>query len=106
ALAAEADRAGLVELLARQVPRSAWAENRRFELLLRVAEDGGRYLCVLNPNVDEAAEDTVRVSVPVNEAVDMWIARGSAVPVRPAASGVAIQRALALGEATVYIWGW
>ncbi|NUN03860.1 MAG: hypothetical protein HUU41_22355 [Bryobacteraceae bacterium] len=104
-MAGEAERAGMVELLARHVPRSAWAENHRFEVLLRVAKDGGRYLCILNPNVDEAAEDTVRVSAPVNEAVDVWAAGGCAVPVRPAPGGTAIQLRLGPGEATVVYIG-
>lgn len=87
------------------VPRDAWAEDSRFEVLLRVAEDGGRYLCLLNPSVDEAVQDTVHVSQAVGQAVDIAVTGGCPVPVKPVKGGAALNVRLGPGEATVIYLG-
>lgn len=105
ALTGAAPRAELVALLKKAVRRDAWADGDCFEVLLRVAEDGGRYLCLLNPNVDKAAQDTVCVSRPVARAVDVSVPGGFAVPVAKRGGGAALKVRLGPGEATVIYLG-
>ncbi len=105
ALNGEEQRSALVDLLTLQSPRAAWAENSSFEVLLRVTEDGGRYLCILNPNVDHAIEDTIHISAPVKQAVDLWTVEGSAIPIQPNQVGSQFKLRLGPGEATVVYVG-
>ena len=100
-LAHAGQREAFADLLIRHAPRAAWAENARLEVVLRVAEDGERYLCLLNPDVDQPAQETVRVAGPVARAVDVLIPGGFPVPVAPAEGGVALDVRLGPGEATV-----
>jgi len=104
ALADERVRSELIKLVTDSAPRVAWAEDSRFEVVLRTAEDGGRYVFVLNPDVDNVAEDTVRVAERVRQAVDVTIPGGFPVPVRPAGGGSAMEVRLGPGEcAVVYV---
>jgi len=103
ALGGEAGNRALLELLAERVERDAWAEQARFECLLRVTEDGERYLFVLNPSADEARSDLVRLGFAARAATDVSVPGGFPVEVRQAGDGPAIQMALGAGEMAV-LW--
>jgi len=100
-LAANVDRKAFIDLLARSTTRTAWSEQSHFEVVLRVTDDGERYLFVLNPNTDAAATDTVRVSAPVAHAIDLSLPSGFPVSVRQAGKGVAMRVHLAPGDCAV-----
>ena len=93
----------LLEFLAERVARDAWAEQARFEVVLRVTEEGDRYLFVLNPSPDEARSDTVRMSLPVQAATDVSVAGGFPVPVSSDREGAAIDMTLGPCE-TAVVW--
>ena len=97
----EEGKRALAGLLAATARRAAWSEASRFEVVLRTAEDGGRYLFLLNPDVDRPAEDTVRVGFPAKSAVDVTIPEGFPVKVSPTAGGASLAVRLGPGETAV-----
>jgi hypothetical protein len=105
AVSDEKARPELVKLITGAAPRAAWAESSRFEVVLRIAEDGGRYLFVFNPDVDNPAQDTVRVAEPARQAVDVTIPDGFPVRTRPADGGSAMDVQLGPGESAVLYLG-
>jgi hypothetical protein len=101
----ERARPELLRLITHAAPRAAWAEKSRFEVVLRIADDGGRYLFVLNPDVDNAAQDTVRTAEPARQAIDVTIPGGFPVRTRSVAGGSAMDLRLAPGECAVLYLG-
>jgi hypothetical protein len=91
----------LLGMIVEAAPRAAWAEGKAFEVVLRVAEDGGRYLFLLNPSVDEARTDTVRVEDGCKRAVDVAIEGGFPVTVQAVEGGAALDVRLGPGECAV-----
>jgi len=100
ALTTVEQRKALTDVLTRAAPRAAWAENNRLEVMLRVAEDGGRYLCLLNSSVDAAAEDTVHVAQLVKQATDVLVEGGCSVPVKHFGAGSSLSVRLGPEEGT------
>jgi hypothetical protein len=103
ALAEQGDQNALLDLLTRRVTRDAWARDARFEVLTRVADNGERYLFVLNPDPDERVSDRVLVSGQVAAATDVSVERGFPVPVRRQGGRSAIDCTLGPGEMAV-LW--
>ncbi len=91
----------LLTLIADGAERQAWSEGNRFEVVLRLAEDGGRYLFLLNPDADNAAGDTVQIARPVKAAVDVTIPGGFPVSVKRMGTGSALDVRLGAGETAV-----
>jgi hypothetical protein len=90
----------VLKLLADRVRRAAWTESGRLEVVLRIAENGDRYLFVLNPDVDATVCETVHLADPVVVATDVSVPEGFPVPVRPLGKGSAIDLTLAPAEST------
>lgn len=87
-----------LQLIARTAQRAAWAAESRFEVVLRVTEQGDRYLFALNPDPDRAAEDTVLVADTFSRAIDVSVAGGFPVPVQQSGSNSALRARLGPGE--------
>ena len=100
-LAASPDRERLRQLVESAAPRAAWSQEGRFEVVLRIAEDGARYLFLLNPDVDRSAEDEVHVAKAVRAALDVSIAGGFPVPVNKAGDAWTMRMRLGPGECAV-----
>ncbi len=98
-------RTALLETLTAAAPRQAYAENSRLEVLLRVAEDGERYLCLLNPDVDNPVTETVCVEAPVLVAIDVLLKDGYRVPCHGNAMRSRLSVRLGPGEMTVISLG-
>ena len=82
-------------VLAARVKRTAYAEDAKLEVILRVTEEGERYLFVLNPDPDERASDRVLLDFPVSAAVDVSVEGG--YPVKVASEGERSSIAMTLG---------
>ena len=96
-----ADRKAFIELLAGSATLSAWSAESRFEVVLRVTDEGERYLFVLNPSSDAVATDTVHVAEPIARAIDVTLPSGFLVSLRRAGQGVAMSLRLAPGDCAV-----
>ncbi len=77
----DAHRKALLDLLAAKSRRAAWPMGGKVEVVLRVAEDGGRYLFALNADVDQAVTESIVIDGPVQTAVDVTVDGGFPVPV-------------------------
>jgi hypothetical protein len=91
----------LAQFLVRMTPRPDRCEGNRIEVMLRIAEDGGRYVCLLNPSVDETARDVVHIGGPLTSATDVTVPGGCAVPVENREDGGQFAVRLGPGEMTV-----
>ncbi len=101
--ASEAHHRALVARLEELVTRLAYSDEARFEVVMRVTDEGDRYLFVLNPDPDESATDRVIVNQAVSVAVDVSVADGFPVPVEPIGDGGAMNVTLGPCE-TAIIW--
>ncbi len=97
-------RQALLGILREKVLRLAWSENAAFEVLPRLAENGERYLFVLNPDPDEVRSDRVSTTWPMTEPVDISVPGGFHIPVTADNSVVnSIPMTLGPGEMAV-VW--
>jgi hypothetical protein len=80
--------------------RAASDDKNVFELVLR-QQGSTRYLCVLNPNQDEAAESTVRVKGAFKSVTDLDYESGFPVAARIEAGCTTFPLRLEPGEATI-----
>lgn len=103
ALGGTAGQEALLNLLAERVTRDAWAEDAQFECVLRVTDDGERFLFVLNSSADETRSDVVHVSFAVQQATDVSVEGGFPVPVRREERGAALDMTLGPCE-TAVVW--
>ena len=95
ALGDQEGQEALIRLLAARVKRTAYAEDAKLEVILRVTEEGERYLFVLNPDPDERASDRLLLDLPVSAAVDVSVEGG--YPVKVASEGERSSIAMTLG---------
>jgi hypothetical protein len=93
----------IVELLAERVRREAWAENARFEVIIRVTDEGERFLFAINPSADERLVDRVLLAADVSAATDVSVQGGFEVPVARQDGRAAIELTLGAGEMAV-LW--
>ena len=97
-------QAGLIEGLVQRIEdvtgRPAWDDKNALEIVLR-QQDAARYLCVLNPNQDEAAESVVRVKGRFSFVTDLDYERGFPIASRIEAGCTVFPLRLEPGEATI-----
>lgn len=93
----------IIDLLAENAVRDAWSENSRFEVIMRVTDEGARYLFVLNPSAEERLSDRVMVASDITEATDVSVEGGFPVPVAQQGDTAAIDMTLGAGEMAV-LW--
>jgi len=86
-----------------RAPAPVWSRERRLEVVLRVAEDGGRYLFILNPDPDAAREDFVCLRQAPTAVTDISLAGGARVPVASIDGTPALRLRLFPGESAV-LW--
>lgn len=103
ALEGDEGEAAFLDLLRQRVKRTTWAEGARLEVVMRVTEEGDRYLFVLNPDPDLSASDTVLVDQPVEYAVDVSVPGGYPVPVKKREGRAALDMTLGPCEMAV-VW--
>ncbi|MGD9495744.1 MAG: beta-galactosidase [Armatimonadota bacterium] len=103
ALGGEAGNETLLALLGARVMRDAWAEKAQFEVVLRVTQEGERYLFVLNPSPDEARSDTIHTRFAARTATDVSVQGGFPVPLRAEGGGAALDLTLGPCE-TAVLW--
>ncbi len=90
----------LISQIERRAPRAAADEGDRFEMVLR--EEGDvRYLCVINPDLDEPGEGTVRVRGTYASVVDLDYERGFPISAATKDGATTFPLRLAPGEATI-----
>lgn len=94
-------RQAVVQLISGRAGNEAFSAERKLEVVLRLAEDGGRYLFVLNPDPDHEATDQILIADPVETAVDLAIDGGWPVPVREVEGYDAVTVRLGPCESTV-----
>lgn len=102
------DLAGVTDYM--DLPKMVWsyavpaaAGYYLTENVLRVTEEGDRYLFSLNPNVDRAVTNTVQIRGEVKRAVDVTAPGGFPVPVTTQNGRSAVKLRLGPGE-TAVIW--
>ena len=95
----------VLKVISAATQRAAWCKKSRFEVVLRIAEDGGRYLFVLNPDVDNAWQDTVCLTPRVRELTDVSVPAGFPVPIRTEAEITTCEVRLAPGDCAVLYAG-
>ena len=94
----------LLKLIADAAPRAAWSADSRFEVVLRITEDGERYLFLLNPDVDSAHTDIVHLAAPFRQAVDVSVPGGHPVRISNEQDGASLKARLGPGEcAALYL---
>lgn len=93
----------LLDLLTERVTRDAWSEQAQFEVLLRVTDEGDRYLFALNPCPDERRTGRVYMRGEAGGAVDVTVEGGAQVAVEPDGDRVAMELSLGPGEMAV-LW--
>lgn len=103
AIAEEPGTDAVLDLLEESVTRDAWSENARFEVIMRVTDEGDRYLFVLNPDAEERLAGRVLVAGDVAGATDVSVQGGYPVPVTVEAEHAAIDMTLGAGEMAV-LW--
>ncbi|MBT4821080.1 MAG: hypothetical protein HON70_35545, partial [Lentisphaerae bacterium] len=79
-LSTEANGTRLAELVLKQATPVARADPGKLEVVLRKTNAEEQFLFVLNPNVDEATEASILVSVPIARVVDVTSHRLAQVP--------------------------
>ena len=84
---------------------AASSDNTDLETVLRVAENGDRYLFLLNRNVDKPAEATVHVRLPIQQATDVMVPGGAKVPFTTGRDGSNLKIRLSPGETTALYLG-
>ena len=92
---------GLLALLNEATSRPAWPENSRFEVVMRVAENGDRYLFVLNPDVGNTVRDKVYVAADLTGATDVSLPNGFPVGVAARDGQTTIDMQLGPGDCAV-----
>jgi hypothetical protein len=102
-IAEEPGTDAILDLLAETVIRDAWSENARFEVIMRVTDEGERYLFVLNPSAEERLSDRVLVDSDISEATDVSVEGGYQVPVARDAGQASVDITLGAGEMAV-LW--
>lgn len=103
ALGDEEGTRALIDLLAERVRRDAWADDGAFECVLRLTDEGERFLFVLNPSHDDVRSATVHLSFAAAAATDVSVPGGYPVPVRAEGGGATLQMRLGPGE-TAILW--
>ncbi len=103
ALQADAGREGFLSFLERNATRAAWAEGAPFEVVLRVTEDGQRYVFILNPDVDETRQGRVRVAAQARAALDVSIPGACPVKLKRSDSDTSFDVRLAPGDCAVVV---
>ncbi len=84
-------------------PISSQHRKRGEKFVLRLAEDGGRYLCVLNPDAEAAGEDLICLRQAPAAVLDLGVAGGARVPLTALEGQPAVRLRLYPGEGTV-LW--
>jgi hypothetical protein len=102
-IAEERGTDAILDLLKASVSRDTWSENARFEVIMRVTDEGERYLFVLNPSAEERLSDRVLVTGDITEATDVSVEGGFPVPVTQQGDLAAIHTTLGPGEMAV-LW--
>lgn len=103
ALGDEGGMQALFNLLADKVRRDAWADEGAFECVLRVTDEGERFLFVLNPSHDDIRSAPVHLGFAVDAVTDVSVAGGYPVPVRAAGEGSTLEMRLGPCE-TAILW--
>jgi len=88
------------QLIDQAAPREAWADGAELEMVLR-RDDKALHITLINPNVKETAQTTIRIARRYTQAVDRGIEGGFPVPLRADNTGQAFDISLAPGEGTV-----
>jgi hypothetical protein len=82
---------------------AASSDNMDVETVLRVAENGDRYLFLLNRNVDRPAETTVHIRQPLKQATDVMAPGGATMPFTTNREGSYLKVRLSPGGTTA-LW--
>jgi len=98
-----AAREALLASVKARAAEPAWSHEGRLEVVLRQAEDGGQYLCVLNPDAEAAREDLICLRQAPKAVLDLGVAGGARVPLTVVEGQPAVRLRLYPGEGTV-LW--
>ncbi|MHB8993676.1 MAG: beta-galactosidase [Armatimonadota bacterium] len=96
-------RLDLWKSIASYATPAASSLNMDIEAVLRVTENGDRYLFLLNRNVDQPAETTVHVRQTAKQAIDVMVPGGATVPFTSDRQGSYLKVRLSPGETTA-LW--